>query len=78
MPKVYVACEGASSEHCELDRVPTPGEVIELADGSLVQVTGVTHTPHRAEVCAVLSAGKIESAARCRAARGNIEAAVGN
>lgn len=78
MPKVYVACEGTVSEHCEFDRVPAPGEVIELAEGTLVQVTGVTHTPHRAGVSAVLSAGKIESTARCRSARSDIEAALGS
>jgi len=67
MPTVFVKARGCQPEHCYVDRVPVPGEVIELSDGTIAQVTTVTHTPYRQGLAAVLGGGLVENPGRVKA-----------
>lgn len=76
MATVFLHGPGCTAEHLYLDRIPVPGEVIELSDGTLAQVTGTTFTPHRQGLDAVLGVGAVESQGRIQAEAERIKMAV--
>lgn len=73
MPTISVQSQGRFPVSCDVDRVPYAGEIVELVDGTLVQVIGVTLTPYRRDLAAVIHAGVIEDPARINAEVARLE-----